>query len=87
MAEEHKPEHKKKRKPRTIVTHRHDDGSFHHEHMHDDGKHAMFAGTSQDVADVQQHMADHFGGGAAEAGAEPAIGAPDAAAAAEPAGE
>jgi hypothetical protein len=64
-------EHKKKHKPRTIITHRHDDNTFHHEHMHDDGKHSMFAGTSADVADVQQHMADHFGGGA-EAEAEPA---------------
>lgn len=78
MAEEHK-EHKK-RKPRTILTHRHDDGSYHHEHMHDGGPHNMFAGTSQDVADVQQHMADHFGGGAeaeaapAEAAAAPAEG-------------
>lgn len=60
----------KKRKPRTIITHRHEDNSFHHEHVHDDGKNSMFAGTSQDVADVQQHMADHFGGGA-EASAEP----------------
>ena len=72
MVEEHKPEHKKKRKPRTIITHRHDDDTYHHEHVHDDGKHAMFAGTSQDVADVQQHMADHFGGGAQSTEAEAA---------------
>lgn len=59
-------EHKKKRKPRKIVTHRHDDGSYSHEHHHDDGKHAMFAGTSAHLDDVKQHMDDHFGGGAAE---------------------
>ena len=70
----------KKRKPRKIITTRHDDNTFSHEHQHDDGKHSMFAGTSQDVADVQQHMADHFGGGAeaeaapAEAAAAPAEG-------------
>jgi hypothetical protein len=63
MAEEHK---KKKRKPRKIITTRHDDGTYSHEHMHDDGKHSLFAGTSQNVEDVQQHMADNFGGGAAE---------------------
>lgn len=62
----------KKRKPRTIITHRHEDNSFHHEHVHDDGKNSMFAGTSQDVGDVQQHMADHFGGGAEAAEGEPA---------------
>ena len=70
----------KKRKPRKIITTRHDDNTFSHEHQHDDGKHSMFAGTSQDVADVQQHMADHFGGGAEaeaapEAAAAPAEGA------------
>jgi hypothetical protein len=59
-------EKKKKRRPRKIITTRHDDDTYSHEHMHDDGKHAAFAGTSQDVADVQQHMADHFGGGGAE---------------------
>jgi hypothetical protein len=73
MAEEHKH---KKRKPRTIITHRHEDNSFHHEHVHDDGKNSMFAGTSQDVGDVQQHMADHFGGAEpAEAEAAPAAAA------------
>jgi hypothetical protein len=78
MAEEHK---KKKRKPRKIITTRHDDGTYSHEHMHDDGKHSLFAGTSQNVEDVQQHMADNFGGGAAEpepaaAEAAPAAGEP-----------
>ena len=65
-------EGKKRRKPRKIITTRHDDNTYSHEHMHDDGKHAMFAGTSQDVADVQQHMADQFGGGAEPAAAEAA---------------
>ena len=59
-------EGKKKRKPRKIITTRHDDNTFSHEHQHDDGKHSMFAGTSADVADVQQHMADHLGGGLLE---------------------
>lgn len=77
MAEEEKPEHKKKRKPRRITTTRHDDGSFSHEHQHDDGKHNLFAGTSADVGDVKQHMDDHFGGeeGEAAAPAAPADGA------------
>jgi hypothetical protein len=66
----------KKRKPRKIMTTRHDDNTYSHEHMHDDGKHAMFAGTSQDVADVQQHMADHFGGPAQAEAAPEAAGAP-----------
>ena len=77
-------EHKKKHKPRTIITHRHDDNTYHHEHQHDDGKHSMFAGTSQDVADVQQHMADHFGG---EESPEPGAASPEAAAPAEAPGE
>lgn len=69
MAEEHK---KKKRKPRRITTTRHDDGTYSHEHMHDDGKHSMFAGTSANLDDVKQHMDDHFGGEPAEPAAEPA---------------
>jgi hypothetical protein len=76
-------EKKKKRKPRTVITHRHDDGTFHHEHRFDGGDHEMFAGTSSDVPDVQQHMADAFGGGAGGA-AEPDAGA---AAAPAPPGE
>ena len=79
MAEEHKPEggKKGKKKPRRIVTTRHDDGSYAHEHFHDDKPNeAKFAGTSQSMEDLQQHMADHFGGGgaAAPAEAEPAAG-------------
>lgn len=76
-------EHKKKRRPRKIITTRHDDNTYSHEHLHDDGKHSQFAGTSSDVADVQQHMADHFGGGGegespAEGGGAPAAEAPAA---------
>ena len=83
MAEEHKH---KKRKPRKIITTRHDDGTYSHEHMHDDGKHNLFAGTSANMEDLHQHMDDHLGGG--EAAPEAAAAAPDAAAAApSPAGE
>jgi hypothetical protein len=71
-------EAKKKRKPRKIITTRHDDNTYSHEHMHDGGDHNLFAGTSQDISDVQQHVADHFGGGAEpDAAAQPAAG-PDA---------
>lgn len=84
MAEEHK---KKKRKPRQIITTRHDDGTYSHEHRHDDGKHAMFAGTSTTLDDVKQHMDDHFGGGAAPE-AEPEAAPPaEAAGAGEVPGE
>jgi len=78
MAEaEKKPAEKKKAKPRRVMTTRHDDGSFSHEHHHDGDPHPKFAGTSKTLEDLQQHMADHFGGGA-----EPAAeGAPEAAAA------
>jgi hypothetical protein len=74
---EHK---KKKRKPRRIVTTRHDDGSYSHEHYHDGDQHPQFAGTSQTMDDLKQHMEDHFGGGA------PADGDAPAAAAGEPEG-
>ena len=67
MAEEHKKH--KKHKPRTIITHRHDDGSYSHEHAHDGAKHNAFAGTSSSLEDVKQHMEDHFGG--PEEAAEP----------------
>jgi hypothetical protein len=59
MADEKKH---KKRKPRRIITTRHDDNTYSHEHQHDDGKHSMFAGTSANVDDVKQHMDDNFGG-------------------------
>ena len=62
--------------PEGLITTRHDDNTFSHEHQHDDGKHSMFAGTSADVADVQQHMADHFGGAEAEAAPAEAAAAP-----------
>jgi hypothetical protein len=70
----------KHRKPRKIITTRHDDGTYSHEHMHDDGNHALFAGTSADLSDVKQHMDDHFGGPqegtAAESAEESGEGAP-----------
>jgi hypothetical protein len=71
MADEKKH---KKRKPRRIITTRHDDNTYSHEHQHDDGKHSMFAGTSANVDDVKQHMDDNFGGpdDAAEEAAEAA---------------
>jgi hypothetical protein len=46
------------------------DGSFVHEHVykdHPDDHHSqppMLAGTSPDIADVHQHIDDHFGPGA-----------------------
>ena len=54
------PKHKKRR-PRQIITTRHDDGTYSHEHRHDDGKHNLFAGTSTNLEDVKQHIDDHFG--------------------------
>lgn len=79
MAEEKKSESKKKAKPRRIVSTRHDDGSYSHEHYHDGKAEPHFAGTSQSLADLQQHMADNTqfaepaAGGGAAAG-EPAAG-------------
>lgn len=81
---EHKPKHGK-HKPRTIITHRHDDGTYSHEHLHDDGHPARYAGTSADLKDIDQHMQDHFGGGPEEAAAEPEAEATPAAEAEIPA--
>jgi hypothetical protein len=78
MAEkEEKPGKKKHKKPHKIITTRAQDGSFGHEHVHEGSDKPVFAGTSQNMDDLKQHMEDHFGGGAAEPAAEP-----DAAAAA-----
>lgn len=77
MAE--KAKHKKK-KPHKIITTRAEDGSFGHEHVDEDGR-QKFAGTSQTMEDLHQHMDDHLGGDeeqpegeepAAQAGAAPA---------------
>lgn len=84
MAEEHKGEHKKKRKPRHILTTRHDDGSYSHEHIHDGKAEKVFAGTSAHLEDVKQHMDDHFGGGEAEPAAGPVAQADGAGPEAEP---
>jgi hypothetical protein len=80
---------KKKLHLHQIITTRAHDGSFGHEHVykeHPEDPHSrppVFAGTSQDMDDLHQHMDDHFGGGAeegapggeeAEAGAPPAAG-------------
>lgn len=63
MATEEKHEaKKKKRKPRKLTITRHDDGTYSHEHMHDDGKHNLFAGTSTNLDDLKQHVQDTFGG-------------------------
>ena len=81
MAEKHK-----KKKPRHILTTRHDDGSYSHEHVHDGKSEKVFAGTSANLEDVNQHMQDHFGGAEEPAGGEaapaaaPAEGDPAAAA-------
>lgn len=72
-----KPKHKKR--PHQIITTRAKDGSFGHEHVGEDGK-KFFAGTSQDMADLHQHMDDHMsppeqgqdgGDGTEEAGEQP----------------
>lgn len=61
---------KKKLHLHQIITTRAKDGSFGHEHIykdHPDDIHSrppVFAGTSQDMDDLHQHMDDHFGGGA-----------------------
>lgn len=70
-----KPKHKKK-KPHKIVTTRAEDGSFGHEHVDQDGR-SVFAGTSQNMQDLHQHMDDHMGGDdeqAAEAEPQPDAG-------------
>ena len=60
---------KKKLHLHQIVTTRAKDGTFGHEHIykdHPDDMHSkppVFAGTSQDMEDLHQHMDDHFGGG------------------------
>lgn len=85
MAEKEKTKSKEKGKKKKhlhkIITTRANDGSFGHEHVykdHPDDAHEnppVFAGTSQGMEDLHQHMDDHFGGGAGEAaggGGEPA---------------
>ena len=63
-------EHKKKHKPHAIFTRKAKDGSFSHEH-HVEGEHQpIFAGTSQNMDDLKQHMEDHFSDGPAEEAAE-----------------
>jgi hypothetical protein len=68
---------KKKLHLHQIITTRAKDGSFGHEHIykeHPDDVHSrppVFAGTSQDMEDLHQHMDDHFGGGAEEGQGEP----------------
>jgi hypothetical protein len=68
---------KKKLHLHQIVTTRAKDGSFGHEHIykeHADDVHSrppVFAGTSQDMEDLHQHMDDHFGGGSEQAQGEP----------------
>jgi hypothetical protein len=57
---------KGKKHLRAITTHKADDGTFPHEHHYvDENGQAMpssFGGVSTSLDDVQQHMADHFGG-------------------------
>lgn len=82
MAEEKKSEGGKKAKKHLhqIVTTRAHDGSYIHEHVYKAKKHdhhsepPVFAGTSQGMEDLHQHMDDHFGGGAGEEQAEGAQG-------------
>lgn len=85
MAEE-KHAHKKKHKgPHKMITTRAKDGSFGHEHIEHPGGTPVFAGTSRDLADLHQHMDDHYGsapGGGEEEEAEGA--APGGAGAGEP---
>ena len=53
-----------KKKLRAITTHKAEDGSFVHEHHYRDeeGKDSSsYGGVSSDLADLQQHMADHLG--------------------------
>jgi len=89
-----KPESKppvKKKHLHQIVTTRAHDGSFGHEHIYKDkatDHHThppVFAGTSQDIEDVKQHMHDHFGEELQEAKAEKA-GGPGEPQEAQPAG-
>jgi hypothetical protein len=87
-AEKHSASKPKKKHLHQIITTRAHDGSFGHEHVYKDHPHSpmshppVFAGTSQDMGDLQQHMEDHFGdGGGAGAGEEnpveePAEGGP-----------
>lgn len=66
----------KKKKPHKIITTRAEDGSFGHEHVDENGQ-SRFAGTSQTMEDLHQHMDDHMGGddgqgdGTEEAGEQP----------------
>lgn len=56
-------EHKhKKKKPHKIITTRAEDGSFGHEHVAEPDGRPVFAGTSQNMQDLHQHMDDHLGG-------------------------
>jgi hypothetical protein len=73
-----------KKHPRRIVTTRHDDGSYSHEHHHDGDPQPKFAGTSQTMDDLKQHMEDHFGGGGEPAAAEAAPAEPGAGGEPEP---
>jgi hypothetical protein len=91
--EERKGGKKKRLHLHQIITTRAQDGTFGHEHVYKEKPEDMhsrppvFAGTSQDMDDLHQHMDDHFGGGAEQeepeeqggeqpaAGAEPAAGA------------
>jgi hypothetical protein len=73
MAEKKEAEGKRKPKKKhlhQIITTKAHDGTFGHEHVYKDKPEdhhthpAVFAGTSHDIGDVQQHMEDHFGDGA-----------------------
>lgn len=57
--------HKPHRKPHKIVTTQAEDKTFSHEHHYHGQHEPVFAGTSQNMDDLKQHMEDHFGEGAA----------------------
>lgn len=80
MAEKEKSKKHHKKVPHKIITTRAEDGSFGHEHIHHGSDRSVFAGTSQNLDDLKQHMQDHFGGGGGaqeeQAEGEPATAAP-----------
>lgn len=96
MAEKEKKDEKskggegksKKKHLHKIITTRAHDGSFGHEHVYKDhpedaNEHPpVFAGTSQSMDDLHQHMDDHFGEGGGSG--EPAEEAAEAGAGAAP---
>jgi hypothetical protein len=64
----------KKKHLKAITTHKADDGSFVHEHKYQDedgNESSSYGGVSSDLADLQQHMSDHFGPDAGQGDGQP----------------